>query len=119
MNLEILWSSYMTKPDYTKLRSNIPNNVKTKYKTKYDVLWQDHLVDAGGKSLHGITYFEPNQIILDTMQSDREAVTTYYHEFIHALADTYEVKLTENEVRRLEKSFSYMREFFLRLEGIE
>lgn len=107
------------KPNWNDLRNKIPSKIKTKYKTSFDVLWQDNPTDKKGTRLFGCTTFDPNQIVLDTQQSDKEAVMTYWHEALHAFADSYEVKLTEPEVRRLEKAFLYFREFFLRLEGKE
>jgi Zn-dependent peptidase ImmA (M78 family) len=105
--------------NWKKMRENIPNKIKTKYKIVFDVLWQDNLVDGSGKPLHGITRFNPNQIILDNMQSDREAVLTFYHEYIHAISDSYEIEMTETQVAKIEKSFLYMKQFFEKLEGKE
>ena len=103
--------------DWKKMRENIPNKIKTRYKVVFDVLWQDNLVDKGVKPLHGITNFNPNQIILDNMQSDKDAVLCFYHEFIHAVDDSYEVGLTEGQTLKLEKSFNYLKDFFSILEG--
>ena len=105
------------KIDWNKYKNNIPGKLRTKSKISFDVLWQDPLLDKSGVRLFGITQFNPNQIILDTKQSDKEAVLTTWHEFLHAIADSYEVKLTESEVRRLEKAFPYFKEFFDKLEG--
>lgn len=105
------------KIDWKQLRANIPSKIKTKYKTSFDVLWQDNLVDSSGKYLYGITKFNPNQIIINTQQSDKEAVLTLFHEVIHAMDDSYEVGLTENNVMKLEKSFLYIKELFHILEG--
>lgn len=106
----------MKKPDWAKLHSNIPNKLRTKARTHFDVLWQDNLHDRSGAKCYGITEFNPNQIKVCTAMSEKEAVLTVWHEYLHAMSDSYEVTLTESEVRKLEKSFLYFREFFLSLE---
>jgi hypothetical protein len=105
--------------NWKNLRNNIPNKIRTKAKVFFDVLWQDYLVDKSNNSCMGITEFSPNQIKLDTMQSDKEAVLTFVHESFHAISDTYELGLTEKQVRKLEKAYPYIREMVLKLEGKE
>jgi Zn-dependent peptidase ImmA (M78 family) len=83
------------------------------------VLWQDNLTETTGGRLYGITRFDPNQIIINTQQSDKEAVLTYFHEALHAFSDSYEVGLTETQVRKLEKAFPYLLDLFRKLEGEE
>lgn len=90
--------------------------MKTSPKDKFEVLWSDNLLDAGGVKLYGMTRFEPNQILLDKEQSDKDAVFTAWHEFLHGLDHSHEIKLTENQVVKLEKCFIYIREFILNLE---
>lgn len=107
------------KVNWSALRNNIPSKLRTKARTSYDVLWQDDLMDKSGTPLFGLTNFDPSQIVLDTKQSDKETIHTIFHEFLHSIDDSYEVGLTEKQVRKLEKSFLYVREFFLKLEGIE
>jgi hypothetical protein len=105
--------------NWTKLKNNIPNKIRTKARIYFDVLWQDNPTDKSGKRLFGLTTFEPNQIILATNQSEKEAVHTFVHEAIHAFDDSYEIGLTETQVRKLEKAFPYMFKFFMQLEGKE
>ncbi len=105
--------------NWKKLKNNIPSKLKTKSKVYFDILWQDNLTDKGGKRLFGLTQFDPNQIILDTQQSEKEAVHTAVHEAWHAFSDSYDIGLTEEQVRKLEKAFPYMHKFYLALEGKE
>lgn len=101
---------------YKKLKNNLPTNMKTSTQDNFEVLWSDNLLDAGGKKLYGMTRFEPNQILINKEQSDKDAVLTAWHEFIHGLDHSHEIKLTENQVIKLEKCFSFIREYILTLE---
>lgn len=105
------------KIDWTKLKKQIPNKIRTKAKIVFDILWQDNLVDKQGKSCFGITEFNPNQIKIDTKQTDKEAVHTVWHEAWHAFSDSYDINLTETQVEKLEKATPYLREMFLKMEG--
>lgn len=104
------------RPNWTRLKSNIPSKIRTKSKISFDLFWQDDLSDTAGK-LCGITRFDPNQIVINTQQSDKEAVLTAAHEMWHAISDSYELGLTESQVVKLEKAFPYIMEFFLKLEN--
>ncbi len=104
--------------NWKKLRSNIPNKVKTSARTHYEVFWsEDFHFERDGEKTFGITRFDPKQIVINKNQGDKEAVLTYFHEYIHALMETIEINLTENEVRKLEKAYPRIREFVLTLEG--
>ena len=101
------------------MRKNIPNRVRTKSRTHYEVLWSDefHFDEKTGKKTYGTTRFDPNLITLNINQGDKETMHTYWHEFIHALSEDYQLNLTETQVENLELSFLYVREFILTLEG--
>lgn len=106
------------KKSYKSLRKNIPNKLKVRGRTHYEVLWSENFAfEKDGNKVYGITRFEPKQIVISTTQGDREAVHTLYHEFIHALSEEYDIKLSEPQVVALEKSFGPMAEFFEVLEG--
>lgn len=107
------------KINWQKLRNSIPNKIRTKARTAFDVLWQNDLRSNAGQRWFGVTNFEPNQIIISSDQSDKEAVYTFFHEFLHAIDDSYEVGLTEKQVRKLEKALPYFKELFEKLEGKE
>ncbi len=58
--------------NWKKLRKNIPNKLHVGYGKQYEVFWQDGLKPGSdGKRVYGETRFEPNQIILDSNQSDK------------------------------------------------
>lgn len=103
--------------NWKKLRSNIPNKVRTAPRSFYEIFWSDAFhFDKENERTYGITRFDPQQIILDSNQPDKEAVHTMYHEFIHALSAEYEIGLTEAQVRGMENTLVAMREFILALE---
>ena len=107
----------MRKPTYKKMKNNIPTSMKTSTTDNFEVLWSDNLIDAGGKQLDGITRFEPNQILINKNQTDKNAVLTAVHEFFHGLDHSHEIGLTENQVLKLENCFPFIREFLKILEG--
>lgn len=105
--------------NWKKLKKNIPNVVRTKARAKYEVFWSDDFsfdADDGLKTF-GITRYNPRQIVINNKQGDKETILTYFHEFLHGLSEDYEVVLTENQVRKLEKCFPYMYEFIETLQG--
>jgi hypothetical protein len=83
----------------------------------FSVLWSDKLEDTVGNKLYGMTMFTPKQIVINSDQSDKEAVHTTFHEAIHAWDDEHEIGLTEPQVIKLEKCFPYIRELILTLEA--
>jgi|LakMenE18May11ns_1017448.scaffolds.fasta_scaffold9959583_17 hypothetical protein len=107
------------KVNWKNLRKKIPNRVRTKARTHYEVLWSDEFWfdEKTGKKTYGTTRFDPNLITLNINQGDKETIHTYFHEYIHALSVDYNLDLTETQVENLEKAFPYVREFILMLEG--
>lgn len=101
--------------NYKKLIKNIPNQVRVKAKRLYEVLFSDNIKDNA--DVLGETRFDPKQIVLKSAQGNKELIYTYYHEFLHAVSEEYGAELTESQVRSLEKSFPYMNEFFLTING--
>ncbi len=102
--------------NWNKFRNNIPNKVRVTSRKFFDILWVNGMQNTVGDKLHGKTEFDPNKIILNTEQSDKEAVLTSFHELIHALDDSHEIGLTEIQVQKLEKTFVFVREFIMKLE---
>lgn len=103
--------------NFKTLKNNIPSKVKTAPRKSFEVLWSAGICDTQSNKVFGRTEFEPNRIILNTEQSDKEAVLTTWHEFIHALDHDHDISLTEAQVLKLEKCFQYVRELVLTLEG--
>lgn len=111
--------------NWKKLRKNIPNRVRVMARQHYEVLWSDEFWwdEKTNRKTFGITrtYSDkktsPDQILLNKKQADKETIHTYFHEFIHGISEHYDIELTESQVEKLEKSFAYIYEFFLTLEG--
>jgi len=87
------------------LRRSIPINIKLGRTTNYEVVFVEDFKD--GNTL-GETRTEPNQIALLINQSDKKMIHTYLHEVLHAISNTYEVGLTEEQVLKLEKAVYYI-----------
>lgn len=107
------------KVNWKRSRKKIPNRVRTKSRTHYEVLWSNEFWfdQKTGKKTYGTTRFDPNLITLNINQGDKETILTFWHEFIHALSSDYDLNLTETQVENLEQAYPYVREFILTLEG--
>jgi hypothetical protein len=104
--------------DYKKLKKNIPGKVKAGPRAEYEVLWGDGFpADTESEKTFGLTRFQPKQIVIYKEQGDKEAVHTFFHELLHAISHEYDVNLTENQVRALERAFNRIREVVLVLDG--
>lgn len=101
------------KINWKKARQNIPNRVKLKSRKFYEILWI--AMFPTDKHQYGETRFPEKQILLNTEQSDRQAVLTAVHEFWHALSYEKEIGLTETQVIKLEESYEVIEEFFSNL----
>lgn len=88
------------KTDWSKVKSKIPPHVKIRSKT-YEVLWIENFKD--GKTL-GETRFAERQIVLLKNMKPKMAVSTFFHEILHAISFECEAELTENQVLAVEKS---------------
>ena len=98
---------------YKSLKKNIPTHIKVG-NNEYEVLYTDEF--KGGKT-DGEMRPEINQIVIRNGMSAKESVHTYFHEFIHAVSEEYDARLTEAQVLQLEKSFADFKNFFHHLEG--
>jgi hypothetical protein len=99
--------------DYKKLASNIPHKVEVGRKVEYEVMYSDTI-----KSEDVLGEMRPKErlIILKNEQSSRETVLTLFHEFLHSVSEEHKSKLTESQVRSLEKAFPYFYKFIKSLE---
>lgn len=110
----------MQRINWKKLRKNIPNKVRVASRSFYEVVWtQDFHSDKSGDLTYGETRFDPQQIVLNTNQKDKEAVHTFVHEVFHALSEEVGANLTESQVRALETAFPAIREMILTLDGLD
>ena len=109
----------MNRINWTNLRNNIPTRLKVATKRFFEILWSEDMKDTTGTMLHGKTEFDPDRIIINVNQSNKDAVLTLWHEHVHALDHTHDIKLTEGQVIKLEKCYPYVREFVLTVEGIK
>jgi Zn-dependent peptidase ImmA (M78 family) len=107
------------KINYKKLRKNIPNKIRTAPRSFYEILWSDsfHFDQPDGRKTYGLTRFDPQQIVINSNQADKECLHTLWHEVAHALSDEFETGLTETQVVSVEKWFPAIRELVLALEG--
>jgi hypothetical protein len=83
----------------------IPHRVQVSRKSFYEICYVDSFVD---ESVLGETRFDPKQIVIKDGQPPKEKVHTYIHELLHAISEEYEVGLTENQVRSLERALYYV-----------
>lgn len=106
------------KQNWQKAKKNIPTKVRTGIRKFFAVLWSDSINETkDGVKVLGLTMFEPLQIIISKDQTDKEAVYTAWHEFIHGIDHDHDIGLTEPQVVKLEKCYPFIREFILTLEG--
>lgn len=91
------------------LVKNIPIKIKVGPKIHYEILWVD---DFASGDLRGEMRPDTRQIVIQRGLSDKETVTTFFHEWLHAMSDENGVKLTENQVIEMEKRFRDFQTFF-------
>lgn len=96
-----------------KLKSiTIPTSVRITPKVTYEVLFSDEI--SSGPDVLGEMRPVEKQIIIKNGQSNTEMAKTYIHEVLHAISDENDVKLTEQQVRKLENALWR----FLRLNNL-
>lgn len=105
------------KINWSRLKKNIPNKVRCGPRSYFEVLWSEGLTDTQSNKLFGKTEFNPDKVIINTEQTDREAVLTFIHEYLHALDDKNTIGLTETQVQKLEKIYPLIHEIVMVLEG--
>lgn len=84
-------------------RVPILNSVKVNSKVTYEVLFADEIIS--GPDVLGEMRPNEKQIVIKNGQTDREMQLTFLHEVWHLLSDENNLKLTETQVRGLEKAF--------------
>lgn len=99
---------------WKKLREKIPNKIQVKKAVTYEILWTD---DFHKQDLYGEMRPDSRQIVLNKNQGDKEVMYTLFHEMIHLFADEYGAKITETDVRKLEKGFYYILKFMKEFNG--
>jgi len=96
------------KMSWNSLIKRIPSKVQVDKDIHYEVLWSDEI--SGDHHLMGQTRFDKGykQIVIRKDLSDQDIIVTYLHELLHAISFEYGIKLTENQILALEKSFYYI-----------
>lgn len=93
----------MHKLSWKQLATLIPNKVQVGRKVFYDVLWYKNQEDYVGLSVP-----DKKEIRLALIKDPKETTKTYLHELLHAVSDTHDIGLTEQQVSKLESSFYYL-----------
>lgn len=86
--------------NWKKHYENIPSCVKIG-NNNYQVLWIDEFPKDHEQL--GESRFEEKQIVINLNQPIKEAVHTYFHEWLHIASFEYKINLTEKQVLNLEK----------------
>jgi hypothetical protein len=94
---------------WKKLKKLIPSKIKIN-NYKWEVLWVTEF--SNDEHQLGETRFPERQILININQSDKEAVHTFFHEWIHAMDYENGVDLTEGQVKKLEDEFYWFSKFF-------
>ena len=100
--------------NWKKIANHIPHAVRTKAKVVYELVWVDEFKHP---EVVGETRFDTKQIVVKNGLSPKEEVLTTAHEFFHAVSDSYDIGLTEEQVKKLEQATPYLMEFFRTIEG--
>jgi hypothetical protein len=91
--------------NWKKLKTLIPNKVHVGPKVYYNVFFVNGLQDNG---FYGQTDYDKREILLDMKMSPKLTVTTYLHEYFHALSAEHQINLTESQCQALEKTIPYL-----------
>lgn len=84
------------------LPSTIPTKFRITRKVTYEILYSDEILN--GENNRGEIRSETKQIVLWKGQSPTDLYKTFLHECIHAVSDENGIKLTENQVMKLEEA---------------
>lgn len=95
--------------NWKKLVKEIPASVKVGPRIHYEVLWTNQFENP---DLMGEMRPDNRQIVIKSGLSPKETVTTFFHEWLHAVSDENEAALTEQQVSQLEKRFVDFQTFF-------
>lgn len=95
---------------WSRLKKLIPPKVKIKNNCYYEVVWVTEF--PKDKRQLGETRYDTKQILINTNQSDKETVGTFFHESFHAFGHEYDIGLTEPQIIKLENALYYMLQLF-------
>ena len=84
----------------------IPPSIKIG-KSVYEVIWVDQFF-RDSKQMGETRFDSQKQIVINSNQSMKESVLTYWHEVCHAISHEFGVDLTEKQVVSLEKSLPFI-----------
>lgn len=102
--------------NWKKLRKNIPKEINIGPNKKFIVEWVDSVgKNKNGREQYGETKFNPNTIKLYKGQEDKDAVLTFFHEFLHTFHAYKDFQLSEKHVKKLEKKFEIFFKLILEL----
>lgn len=93
------------KVNWRKLRNKIPSRVQIASSVFYKVVWVREFYP---NDRFGETDFQNRQILLRLDMSDKETVTTFLHECMHAFSNEYSMGLTERQILSSEAGFYYI-----------
>lgn len=95
----------MSKVNWRRLVTQIPNRVQVNKKDYYEVLWVDGFTN---ELTLGETRFDLRQIVLKKNQSPKQTIVTFMHELVHCFFTEHDIHLTETDVLKTEKFFYYI-----------
>lgn len=93
----------MKKINWTKLTKRIPKSFKAG-KNTFKVKFIDKFDDGNHV---GLSDWNNKCIYIKKKQSKEELVGTYIHECLHIFSDEFQIKLTEKQVGKLEKTLQF------------
>jgi hypothetical protein len=106
------------KINWSQLRANIPEKVSIGKKHTFKIVWSDHIGSSkNGRPHYGETSYDPKEIRIFKDLDDKEAVKTFWHEYLHTFKLYKRMHLTESEVLAFENKFESFYEMFSALIG--
>lgn len=87
---------------------NLYSKIPDKFRAGDDIIkvqWIDEF--PKDKRQVGESNFNNNTITLKKNEKIKDTVHTYFHECLHIFSDQFDINLTENQVRKLEKTLKY------------
>jgi Zn-dependent peptidase ImmA (M78 family) len=78
----------------------IPPRIKVKYNRVYEILFVDSFEK---ENIVGECRFDKHQIVILNKLTKEESIKTFWHEFAHAVADEYKLKISHKDIYKLEK----------------
>jgi uncharacterized protein YpuA (DUF1002 family) len=84
-----------------KILSKLPSRIRITSKISYELVFIERF--ENDESCVGETRFDVKQIVIKKNEPVTETVKTIIHEIFHAISEEYNIQLTENQVKALEK----------------